>query len=79
VPGGGTKTEHLVAHLAALEVEPPAALLVGDALDDLAAARAVGAGCVLYDGGSHHRDALEATGVPVVDTLTAAVGYASVS
>jgi hypothetical protein len=34
---------------------------------------------VLYDGGSHHRDALEATGVPVVDTLTAAVGYASVS
>jgi phosphoglycolate phosphatase-like HAD superfamily hydrolase len=79
VPGGGTKTEHLVAHLAALEVEPSAALLVGDALDDLAAARAVGAGCVLYDGGSHHRDALEATGVPVVDTLTAAVGYASVS
>jgi phosphoglycolate phosphatase-like HAD superfamily hydrolase len=79
VPGGGTKTEHLVAHLAALEVEPSAALLVGDALDDLAAARAVGARCVLYDGGSHHRDALEATGVPVVDTLTAAVAYASVS
>ena len=73
VPGGGAKTEHLVAHLAALEVEAPAALLVGDTLDDLAAARAVGARCVLYDGGSHHRSALEATGVPVVDTLTAAV------
>jgi phosphoglycolate phosphatase-like HAD superfamily hydrolase len=77
VPGGGTKTEHLVAHLAALEVEAAAALLVGDALDDLAAARAVGAGCVLYDGGSHHRDALEATGVPVVDTLTDAVAVAA--
>jgi phosphoglycolate phosphatase-like HAD superfamily hydrolase len=77
VPGGGAKAEHLVAHLAALEIEAPAAVLVGDALDDLAAARAVGAGCVLYDGGSHHRDALEATGVPVVDTLTAAVAAAA--
>jgi phosphoglycolate phosphatase-like HAD superfamily hydrolase len=78
-PGGGGKTEHLVAHLAALEVEPSAALLVGDALDDLAAARAVGARCMLYDGGSHHRHALEATGVPVVDTLTAAVAAITAS
>ena len=77
VPGGGGKAEHLVEHLAALEVEAPAALLVGDTLDDLAAARAAGAGCVLYDGGSHHRDALEATGVPVADTLTAAVELAT--
>jgi phosphoglycolate phosphatase-like HAD superfamily hydrolase len=77
VPGGGAKTDHLVEHLAAIGVEAPAALLVGDALDDLAAARAVGAGCVLYDGGSHHRDALEATGAPVVDTLTAAVEVAT--
>ena len=76
VPGGGGKTEHLEAHLAALEVEASAALLVGDTLDDLAAARAVGARCVLYDGGSHHRSALEATGVPVVDTLTAALAAA---
>ena len=29
VPGGGGKAEHLVEHLAALEVEAPAALLVG--------------------------------------------------
>jgi phosphoglycolate phosphatase-like HAD superfamily hydrolase len=76
VPGGEAKTAHLVEHLAALEVAAPAALLVGDSLDDLAAARAVGARCVLYDGGSHHRDALEATGVPVVDTLTAALAVA---
>jgi phosphoglycolate phosphatase-like HAD superfamily hydrolase len=73
VSGGGGKTEHLVTHLAALEVDAAAVLLVGDTLDDLAAARAAGAHCVLYDGGSHHRHALEATGVPVVDTLTAAL------
>jgi phosphoglycolate phosphatase-like HAD superfamily hydrolase len=73
---GGGKADHLVEHLAALEVEPRAVVLVGDSLDDLAAAQAVGAGCVLYDGGSHHRHALEATGVPVVDTLGAAVAAA---
>ncbi|HET7516380.1 MAG TPA: HAD hydrolase-like protein, partial [Actinomycetes bacterium] len=75
----GGKAEHLVAHLAALEVEPSAALLVGDALDDLAAARAVGARCVLYDGGAHHRHVLEAAGVPVVETLTAAVAAITAS
>jgi phosphoglycolate phosphatase-like HAD superfamily hydrolase len=77
VPGGAGKSEHLVAHLAALKVDAPAAMLVGDALDDLEAARVVGARCVLYDGGSHHRRALEAAGVPVVDTLTAAVAAAA--
>jgi len=78
VPGGGGKTEHLVEHLASLDVKASAALVVGDSLDDLAAARAVGARCVLYDGGSHHRHALEATGAPVVDTLTAALRYLNV-
>ena len=39
-----------------------------------AAARAVGALGILYDGGSHHRHALEATGTPVVTSLLAAVG-----
>lgn len=73
VPDGGGKTDHLMAHLAALEIEPAAALLVGDTLDDLVSARAVGARCVLYDGGSHHRHMLEATGVPVVDALSAAL------
>jgi phosphoglycolate phosphatase-like HAD superfamily hydrolase len=73
VPGGAGKAEHLVAHLASLKVDAAAAMLVGDTLDDLQASRAVGASCVLYDGGSHHRQVLEATGVPVVDTLTAAV------
>ena len=78
VAGGETKAEHLVEHLAALAIDPATTVLVGDSLDDLAAARAVGARCVLYDGGSHHRYALEATGVPVVDTLTAALAAAGV-
>jgi phosphoglycolate phosphatase-like HAD superfamily hydrolase len=73
---GGGKAAHLVEHLAALKLVPGAVVMVGDSLDDLAAARAVGARCVLYDGGSHHRHALEATGVPVVDTLTAALAAA---
>jgi phosphoglycolate phosphatase-like HAD superfamily hydrolase len=77
VPGGAGKAEHLVAHLEALQLDAAAVLLVGDALDDLTAARAVGARCVLYDGGSHHRRVLEAAGVPVVDTLTAAVAAAA--
>jgi phosphoglycolate phosphatase-like HAD superfamily hydrolase len=75
--GGGSKADHLVAHLAGLAVDRSAVLLVGDSLDDLAAARAVGAGCVLYNGGSHHRHALEATGAPVADTLTAALEIAT--
>ena len=75
--GGGSKAAHLVAHLAGLAVDRSAVLLVGDSLDDLAAARAVGAGCVLYNGGSHHRRALEATGAPVADTLTAALEIAT--
>jgi phosphoglycolate phosphatase-like HAD superfamily hydrolase len=77
VPGGAGKTEHLVEHLEALQVDAAAAMLVGDALDDLEAAQAVGARCVLYDGGSHHRRVLEATGAPVVDSLTAAVAAAA--
>jgi phosphoglycolate phosphatase-like HAD superfamily hydrolase len=76
---GGGKAQHLVTHLAAQGLAPAEVVLVGDALDDLAAARAVGAGCVLYDGGSHHRHALEATGAPVVDTLTDAVAAAQPS
>ena len=54
-------------------------VLIGDALDDLAAARAAGAPCVLYDGGSHERAALDATGAPVAATLAEALAAAGVS
>lgn len=78
-PGGGTKAAFLRRHLARLDARPDAAVVVGDALDDAAAAAAVGAGCVLYDGGSHHREELERSGVPVVDSLADALGYAGIA
>ncbi|MEN8234635.1 MAG: HAD family hydrolase [Actinomycetota bacterium] len=75
--GGGTKAAHLRRHLAALDLEPTSAVLIGDSLDDAAAAQEVGARCVLYDGGSHHPDELVRTGAPVVGSLTAAIGVAA--
>ncbi len=48
-------------------------LVVGDTLDDAVAARHIGARCVLYDGGSHHREVLESMGVPVANSLVEAL------
>jgi phosphoglycolate phosphatase-like HAD superfamily hydrolase len=79
-PGGGLKAPHLEAHLEriihAAGDDPGRVLVVGDALDDAAAAAHVGASCVLYDGGSHPRDELERAGVPVADSLTHALDIA---
>ncbi|MGW3915379.1 HAD family hydrolase [Streptomyces sp. NPDC005070] len=73
-PSGGSKAEHMVRHLAALAgVEPARVVVIGDAVDDATAARHVGAGAVLYTGGSHSRVSLEEAGVPVVDSLEEAV------
>ena len=73
---GGSKAEHMVRHLAQLAlsgVEPARTVVIGDAADDALAAHHVGAGAVLYTGGSHSRASLEGVGVPVVDTLGEAV------
>jgi phosphoglycolate phosphatase-like HAD superfamily hydrolase len=70
---GGSKAGHLARHLAVLGMDGARVLVVGDTLDDATAAAAVGARCVLYDGGTHHRHALEAAGVPVVGSLVAAL------
>lgn len=76
-PSGGTKAAHMVRHLAALDgIDPGRIVVIGDAVDDALAAAHVGAGAVLYTGGSHSRAALEASGVPVVDSLTDAVRLA---
>ncbi|MFF3610150.1 HAD family hydrolase [Streptomyces sp. NPDC002580] len=73
-PSGGSKAEHMVRHLGALAgVEPSRVVVIGDAADDAVAARHVGAGAVLYTGGSHSRASLERVGVPVVDSLEEAV------
>jgi phosphoglycolate phosphatase-like HAD superfamily hydrolase len=79
-PGGGLKAPFLAAHLErivhAAGDDPSRVLIVGDALDDAAAAAHVGTRCVLYDGGSHPREHLERAGVPVADSLTHALDLA---
>ncbi|WP_369259889.1 HAD family hydrolase [Streptomyces sp. R35] len=73
-PSGGSKAEHMVRHLSALDgVQPSRVVVIGDAADDGIAARHVGARAVLYTGGSHSRASLEEVGVPVVDSLAEAV------
>jgi phosphoglycolate phosphatase-like HAD superfamily hydrolase len=74
-PPGDRKAIYLEAHLRALvgAEDPLRVLVVGDTPDDAEAAAHVGARCVLYDNGSHHRHELEAAGVPVVGSLMAAV------
>ena len=73
---GGLKAAHLRTHLQTIGESPGDVLLIGDTPDDAAAARDVGAGIVLYDGGSHHLDVLEAVGAPVAHTLDEAVDLA---
>lgn len=78
-PAGERKAAHLAAHLEGLRgdlghgFDGRRPVMIGDALDDARAALEAGIGCVLYDGGSHHRTELEAAGVPVAGTLLEAV------
>lgn len=78
--GGGTKAPHLEAHLERTitdrRISPDEVLVIGDALDDAAAAAHVGSPCILYDGGAHPREQLERAGVPVASTLTEALQVA---
>lgn len=71
------KAAQMVRHLESLgPLDPRDVVVIGDALDDAAAAAHVGAHAVLYTGGSHSRAALESAGVPVVDSLAEAVAQA---
>ena len=74
---GGLKAEHLVRHLAALRVDPERVVVIGDTPDDVAAARSVGAGVVVYDGGSHHLETLRETSAPIAHTLIEALDMVS--
>ncbi len=69
---GETKTRLLEIHLGHLDGVTDA-VMIGDATDDAEAAAAAGIGCVIYDGGSHHRSLLEGLNVPVADSLVRAV------
>jgi phosphoglycolate phosphatase-like HAD superfamily hydrolase len=78
---GETKAAHLVGHVERLMAMFPGVdrsrmVAIGDITDDAAAARAAGVGCVLYDGGSQNRDALEAEAFPVAGSLVEAVDIA---
>jgi len=78
---GETKEQHLIRHVERLEgmyrgLGRPGMVVIGDITDDAVAARAAGVGCVLYDGGSQERTALEAAGFPVAGSLPEAVGLA---
>jgi phosphoglycolate phosphatase-like HAD superfamily hydrolase len=68
---GDLKATYLARHLEILTTgDPPGTFaVIGDTPDDAVAAQTVGAAVVLYDGGSHHRAALDQMGVPVVSTL----------
>lgn len=73
-----TLDRHLVWLTSQLAIERSDVVMVGDVFDDAAAAEANGIGCVLFASGSHHRHELEATGHPVVDSLTDALAVAGV-
>jgi phosphoglycolate phosphatase-like HAD superfamily hydrolase len=74
--GGDLKAGHLARHLAELGIPGRDVVLIGDSLDDAAAAQSAGAVCVLYTGGFTDPDRLRASGLPVADTLRAAVELA---
>ncbi|MEN3309032.1 MAG: hypothetical protein V7603_5234 [Micromonosporaceae bacterium] len=71
--GGGHKAPHLAAHLSGLGIGGPDCVLIGDSVDDAAAATALGARVVLYAGGFTDAGRLRATGHPVAQTLAGAV------
>ncbi|MEE4542242.1 HAD hydrolase-like protein [Streptomyces sp. V4-01] len=71
------KAHQMARHLDALGIaDRSRVVVIGDALDDAAAATHVGAHAVLYTGGSHSRAVLAAAGVPVAETLAEAVEQA---
>jgi phosphoglycolate phosphatase-like HAD superfamily hydrolase len=74
--GGDLKAGHLARHLDALGISGEQAVLIGDSLDDGAAADSVGAASVLYTGGFTDPARLRASGRPVADTLVEAVQMA---
>ncbi|MFF5173349.1 HAD family hydrolase [Micromonospora sp. NPDC000089] len=70
------KAPHLARHLRVQGLRPDRVVLIGDSVDDARAARECGTHCLLYHPGPdalHARDHFADVGVPVVETLRAAV------
>lgn len=75
-PTGGLKAAHLEEHLEALQIHGSHVIVVGDTPDDVAAARHVGALPILFHGGSHHVEVLEAESVPIAESIPDAADMA---
>ncbi|MHA6799044.1 HAD family hydrolase [Bounagaea algeriensis] len=73
--GGGSKATYLQRHLERLDRKPHEAVLIGDVVDDAAAAEQVGAHCVLVSTGVMSRASLVETGVPVCGSVDEAVAH----
>lgn len=71
--GGGSKAEHLQRHLTEQELDPRDVVLIGDVLDDAAAAQHAGAGCVLVSTGVMSAESLRDSGFPVVGSVSEAL------
>lgn len=74
---GGPKAEHLARHLDAIGLDGGDALVVGDTVDDAAAAAHVGARAVLFTGGTHARQTLEDAAVPLIEALPDVLEHAA--
>ncbi|GIF06117.1 HAD family hydrolase [Actinoplanes siamensis] len=74
--GGDLKAGHLARHLEGLGLAGADVVLIGDSLDDAAAADSVGAGSVLYTGGFTDPVRLRESGRLVADSLVDAVRLA---
>jgi phosphoglycolate phosphatase-like HAD superfamily hydrolase len=74
-PAVGSKAPALARHLAALgpATDPARTLVIGDTVDDALSALSVGAVPVLHTGGLHSPHRLATAGVPIADSLEAAV------
>lgn len=78
-PAPRHKAPHLLQHLGELGLSGEQVLVIGDSVDDVAAAREVGAACAVYHSGAtalHDRKHFAELGVPIVDSLLAAIALA---
>jgi HAD superfamily hydrolase (TIGR01549 family) len=78
-PSPNRKAPHLREHLRRLGLSGEQVLVIGDSVDDVHAAREAGAACAVYHSGPtalHDRAHFTDLGVPVVDSLVAAVALA---
>jgi len=70
---GVQKLASLESHIDALGLTTGDVLIIGDALDDVAAAKAAGSRCVMYDRGTFPREQIRHAGVPTAPTLMGAL------